>query len=204
MNKFPFFLLFTLCFFPVQSKAEPFRYYAGLGATHDTFGMKDDFEGIIDDHLASLKINTGVRISDFFSMEVFYQHSNEQDKKTDGFVSGTPVELMTDVSFKSFGLDFKGYTHETSLFGKNGFRFFGTAGVGVYRFKLKEKVWTGTTKILDLKEKENKLGLRFGAGVEYSFDEHWGAEAAVRYIDINTSDAVENLTEWSVGIKYTF
>lgn len=47
------------------------------------------------------------------------------------------------------------------------------------------------------------LGLRFGAGAQYNFNEHLAARAMIRYSDIDV-EGVDKIVDLTAGVRYTF
>ena len=52
-------------------------------------------------------------------------------------------------------------------------------------------------------ETDDALGIRFGIGLQYNINKHYTLRGSVRHVVLDM-DAVDNLTEFSVGLRYNF
>lgn len=178
-----------------------------LGSSYET---KDLFA--TDSFGAS--VNAGYQFNDYLGMEVYFQYNLESE--TDVSISGH--ELLPDgkiwdskSNFMSGGLDIMGYLPLNSC---HSFSLIGTIGGGYYRFETKINTLFSEDEI---KEHENHLALRMGAGFQYNFNESVSIRALGRYIawkhdksysldDLSLDDLtpVNGMWEGSIGFQYKF
>lgn len=86
--------------------------------------------------------------------------------------------------FYSYGVDAMGYLPVADKVD-----LIGSVGIGQYEFR------SGGD--------ENDLGYRIGVGAQYSFNNNWAARAMVREVFLD-SDTMDNMLEFSAGVRYNF
>lgn len=84
---------------------------------------------------------------------------------------------------------------------------FGAIGLAQYKFK-ETLIMTELLSGQSLSEKgsEKNTGYRFGVGAEFRLTDNWSLNVAGRYVKLNngSDDVVDDLSEVSFGVKYTF
>ena len=191
MKKFIMALISALILFPCAVKAQEektdVRGVLGIDVSVDRAQLPDGFDLFVADTLASVTVSAGAQIADVFSVTAFVQKSAEQEQ--------TYGPLSTTASFYAAGIDFTGHIPVTE-----NFNFLLSLGFGYYNFKL-------DSNFQYLNGTEDHVGSRIGAGVEYRLNDSVALAGMVRYIAFNYdeyTDAVENMTEASVGLKFYF
>ena len=129
----------------------------------------------------SASVNVGTTYNAYFGTELFFQDSYKEERHD------------TRTSYKGYGLDLVGYL---PLGCDRIFNLLGTAGVGEYKFDLKESGANSST--------DTGLGYRFGAGAQYHFDDNWSARALVRYVEFDNMNTLDHTVEYVVGGRYSF
>lgn len=174
-------LLATITMFSTSAQAIENEYtpYLALNYGYTSVTAKG-----LHPHHNSLSAVLGSTYNRFFSTEVFYQYAN---KDTLGH------NAIRNTHFDAYGLDALAYLplgcegHIAPLV---------TAGIGQYTFR--NKLLNGHHK------KDHGWGYRFGGGLQYNIDNHWAARAIARYIHTDDIKYYDHLTEYTVGLRYTF
>lgn len=135
-------------------------------------------------HHNSISAVLGSTYNRFFSTEVFYQYS---DKDTLGH------NAVRNTHFDAYGLDALAYL---PLGCEGHIAPLATMGIGQYTFRNK--------MINNHHKKDHGWGYRFGGGLQYNIDDNWAVRAIARYIHTDDIRYHDHLTEYTVGIRYTF
>jgi len=174
-------LLATITMFSTSAQAIENEYTPYLALNYDYTSVTAKS---LHPHHNSLSAVLGSTYNRFFSTEVFYQYA---DKDTLGH------NAIRNTHFDAYGLDALAYLplgcegHIAPLV---------TAGIGQYTFR--NKLLNGHHK------KDHGWGYRFGGGLQYNIDNHWAARAVTRYIHTDDIKYYDHLTEYTVGLRYTF
>lgn len=191
MKKFIMALASAIVLFQNSVKAQDdkagVRGVLGIEVSVNRAQLSDGYDSIVADTLASVTVSAGAKVADAFSLTAFMQKSAEQEQ--------TYGPLSTTASFYAAGMDFTGHVSVTE-----NFDFLLGLGFGYYNFKL-------DSNFLYLSGTEDHVGLRIGAGVEYRLNDSVALTGMVRYIAFDYDeyvDAVENMAEASVGLKFYF
>lgn len=164
--------------------------YIGADYTYSKADYKSDdavWDKALKEDYNSLGANLGMRPSQYFSLEGFFQQSMEaKGSKASAAVYGDRIKSK----FYAYGADAYGYMP----IGCNGFNLLGTVGLANYNFKVKTD--TGS-------EDKNHMGYRAGLGFQYDMDDHWAMRVVARYSYID-SKILDNLQEATAGIRYAF
>lgn len=162
-----------------------FRPYIGVDYSYDHASYKKEFKALsMKKSYNSGIINVGGRMGKYAGLEAFFQQSlkNKTNKNTDN-----PVKS----SFYAYGADMYGYMP----IGCYGFNLLGSVGLANYNMDVKTKQ-TG-------KFDKQRMGYRFGAGMQYDITNHLAARVMGRYNYIGAKH-LDNLKEVTVGLRYTF
>lgn len=166
--------------------------YVGLDYAYSDLGTKSDIDEIMETKYNSFKIDLGAKLHKNFGLETFYQQSAEESKSVMDWEGDI---LKTKTKFKAYGIDAIGYLPVADRV-----EILGAVGVAQYKFDVKfggDYYGSG---------KEDNLGLRLGIGAQYNIDEHFSINGMARYIQLDDSsdDAIKDMTEFSVGVRYAF
>jgi len=144
-----------------------------------------------EDSFHSAVVNAGIKLHKNVGLEAFYQKSSKEDGKLASLnIGGTTVGTdKLETSFDAYGLDLQGY-----LPLNENIELIGSAGLGQYKFKMKGFGYTA---------KDDETGYRLGLGTQYNINEHFALRGMIRY-NIIDSDAVDDIKEFSLGIRYNF
>ncbi len=184
--------------FAVNANAIDFKPYVGLDYSYTKASTNDVVvenvyvpSEFYEDTFNSFSINTGVKLNKNFGLEIFYQKSATEEGKTSTLIiGGTPLATdKIETSFDAFGLDAQGYLPINDKFD-----LIGSIGLGKYDFEMKG---FGT------KASEDEVGYRLGIGAQYNINENFALRGMARYIIID-GNAVNDMTEFSAGIRYSF
>lgn len=168
------------CFsFSAQAIENEYTPYLGLNYAYTTSTAK-----YIRPHNNSASLILGSTYNPYFSTEMFFQYS-DKDKLPNSDIART--------SFLAYGLDTIAYLP----LGRNGsIAPLATLGIGEYTFK--NKLTNSFHK------KDHGYGYRFGGGLSYFIDNNWSLRGIARYIKTDKIRNYDHLTEYTLGLRYTF
>lgn len=184
--------------FAMNVNAVEFKPYVGIDYTYSQASTNDVVvEGVsvpselYEDTFNSFVLNVGAKLNKNFGFEAFYQKSSKEEGQiTTLVIGGTPVATdKIETSFDAFGLDAQGFLPVNEKF-----ELIGSVGLGKYDFEMKG---FGT------EASEDEIGYRLSAGAQYNINENFALRGMARYVIID-SDAVDDMTEFSIGARYTF
>lgn len=162
-----------------NANALEFRPYVGVQYNY----TEVDAEQVKPD-MNSYSVIVGTEYNKYFSTEIFYQNSD----KSNDYLNNKKVK--TD--FAAYGLDAYAYL---PLGCDRVWSVFATAGIANY---------DKTTASSEGKSDDNGLGYRLGAGVQYSVTNNIAVRALARKIWADKLEYVDDMKEFSLGLKYTF
>ena len=136
----------------------------------------------------SLSVNLGTEYNQYFGTELFYQYSDEA--KTHDYI------FESKTSFQAYGLDLMGYL---PLGCDQEYSLIGTIGIGEYKFDEEVKEIIGSRDYDD-----HGIGYRFGGGLQYKIDDKFSVRGLARYVNMNGIDGLDDMWEYSAGIRYNF
>ena len=164
--------------------------YMGLDYAYSKADYKTDkatWDESLKEDYNSLAFNLGMRPSQYFSLEGFFQQSAEaKGDKSSARIYGDRIKSK----FYAFGLDAYGYLPV----GCDGLSLLGTVGLANYNFKVESDAGSND---------KNHMGYRAGLGLQYDMNENWAMRLVGRYSYIDSRE-VDNLQEVVAGIRYTF
>lgn len=175
--------------FALNANATEFKPYVGADYVYDDLGMKSDFDAAIQTKYNSFKIDLGARLHKNFGLEAFYQQSGEEHQSYEGI-------LGVSSEFKAYGVDAIGYLPLTDKL-----EGLGSIGLAKYDFEIDADLLG-----YEFEESEDNWGVRLGLGLQYNITDNVAINGMARYIKIDDSsdDVVEDMTELSVGARYSF
>lgn len=179
------------CVFAANANAAEFMNYTinpyvGLDYVYSDANIKKEYQ--VKKDYNSMAINLGTMLSDYASIEAFFQQSGERSNK----VSGTEKYKS---KFYAYGLDAYGYMPV----GCDGMKLLGSVGIANYNMEVKDK--SSVTR--NSKYDKDRTGYRIGFGAQYDFNEHIAARVMARYSYIGAK-ALKDLKELTAGVRYTF
>ena len=162
-----------------NTNALEFRPY--VGAQYNYTEVDADF---VKADMNSYSVVIGTEYNRFFGTELFYQNSDKSNDIIEG------EKLKSD--FEAYGLDAYAYL---PLGCDRVWSVFATTGIANYDI---DYAMSGE------KEKDNGLGYRLGAGVQYSVTNNIAIRALARKVWADKLDEVDDMKEFSLGLKYVF
>ena len=168
--------VFTLT---ANANALEFRPYVGVQYNY----TEVDAEKITPD-MNSYSVVVGTEYNRYFSTEIFYQNSD----KSNDYLNGEKVKS----DFEAYGLDAYAYL---PLGCDRVWSVFATAGIANY---------DSDTSSVKGKDEDNGLGYRLGAGIQYSITNDINVRAIARQIWTDKLENVDDMKEFSLGVKYAF
>lgn len=159
--------------------------YVGLDYVYTSADFNYGYEELVAENYNSFNLNVGTKFNKNFGVEAFYQKSAREDKSVYGVVT-------TKGEFDAYGVDFAGYLPLTE-------NLEGIASIGLGHYTFKVSALGGS-------DDESNMGYRLGLGAQYNINENVGVRVMGRFVGIDDGDdgVVNNLTEFTAGIRYTF
>ena len=178
--------------FAFNANAVEFNPYVGLDFAYSDFGTKSEAKSVVENKYKSFKVDLGAKLHKNFGLELFYQQSGDESKSAVDIFGDT---LKTTTEYKAYGVDAIGYLPIVD-------NVEGLASIGFAKYDFKAKFGADYYGHGD----EDNMALRLGLGAQYSINNHWALNGMIRYakIDDGSDDVFEDLTEFSLGIRYNF
>ena len=174
-------LLAAVSVLAISANANALEFRPYVGAQYNYTEVDADF---VKADMNSYSVVIGTEYNRFFGTELFYQNSDKSNDIIEG------EKLKSD--FEAYGLDAYAYL---PLGCDRVWSVFATTGIANYDI---DYAMSGE------KEKDNGLGYRLGAGVQYSVTNNIAIRALARKVWADKLDEVDDMKEFSLGIKYVF
>ncbi len=150
-----------------------------------------------DNKNEALSFVVGAKINKNFGIEAFYQTSNENEKKYYWDDGGNEEDKL---SYTAMGVDAIAYMPINQEF-----ELLAAQGLAQYDFETKyEDVHEEFGNLGGESKDFDSLGIRFGIGGQYNFNEHFALRAMAHYIKMTDDKYIKSMTELSMGIRYMF
>ena len=186
----------ALCLFSADAGAAFVSPYVGADYNYSSLNFGRESEDFYADNFNSLGVVAGVKLLSFLSVEGFYQQSENKDNTVrNHFVEGD--EFSTKLKLKSYGVDLVGDVLNLGIV-----EILSSVGYGYYDADVTNTVnINGVGGLRSFNEEGN--GLRLGIGGQINPLPSLGIRAMFRYT-VTDMDAVKNMKEVTVGVRYYF
>lgn len=186
----------ALCLFSADAGAAFVSPYVGADYNYSSLNFGCESEDFYADNFNSLGVVAGVKLLSFLSVEGFYQQSENKDNTVrNHFVEGD--EFSTKLKLKSYGVDLVGDVLNLGIV-----EILSSVGYGYYDADVTNTVnINGVGGRRSFNEEGN--GLRLGIGGQINPLPSLGIRAMFRYT-VTDMDAVKNMKEVTVGVRYYF
>ena len=186
----------ALCLFSADAGAASVSPYVGADYNYSSLNFGRESEDFYADNFNSLGVVAGVKLLSFLSVEGFYQQSENKDNTVrNHFVEGD--EFSTKLKLKSYGVDLVGDVLNLGIV-----EILSSVGYGYYDADVTNTVnINGVGGRRSFNEEGN--GLRLGIGGQINPLPSLGIRAMFRYT-VTDMDAVKNMKEVTVGVRYYF
>ena len=186
----------ALCLFSADAGAAFVSPYVGADYNYSSLNFGRESEDFYADNFNSLGVVAGVKLLSFLSVEGFYQQSENKDNTVrNHFVEGD--EFSTKLKLKSYGVDLVGDVLNLGIE-----EILSSVGYGYYDADVTNTVnINGVGGRRSFNEEGN--GLRLGIGGQINPLPSLGIRAMFRYT-VTDMDAVKNMKEVTVGVRYYF
>lgn len=186
----------ALCLFSADAGAAFVSPYVGADYNYSSLNFGRESEDFYADNFNSLGVVAGVKLLSFLSVEGFYQQSENKDNTVRNyFVQGD--EFSTKLKLKSYGIDLVSDVLNLGIV-----EILSSVGYGYYDADVTNTVnINGVGGRRSFNEEGN--GLRLGIGGQINPLPSLGIRAMFRYT-MTDMDAVKNMKEVTVGIRYYF
>lgn len=186
----------ALCLFSADAGAAFVSPYVGADYNYSSLNFGRESEDFYADNFNSLGVVAGVKLLSFLSVEGFYQQSENKDNTVrNHFVEGD--EFSTKLKLKSYGVDLVGDVLNLGIV-----EILSSVGYGYYDADV-----TNTVNINGVGGRRSfnveGNGLRLGIGGQINPLPSLGIRAMFRYT-VTDMDAVKNMKEVTVGVRYYF
>ena len=186
----------ALCLFSADAGAAFVSPYVGADYNYSSLNFGRESEDFYADNFNSLGVVAGVKLLSFLSVEGFYQQSENKDNTVrNHFVEGD--EFSTKLKLKSYGVDLVGDVLNLGIV-----EILSSVGYGYYAADVTN---TGNINGVGGRRSFNEEGngLRLGIGGQINPLPSLGIRAMFRYT-VTDMDAVKNMKEVTVGVRYYF
>lgn len=186
----------ALCLFSADAGAAFVSPYVGADYNYSSLNFGRESEDFYADNFNSLGVVAGVKLLSFLSVEGFYQQSENKDNTVrNHFVEGD--EFSTKLKLKSYGVDLVGDVLNLGIV-----EILSSVGYGYYDADVTNTVnINGVGGRRSFNEEGN--GLRLGIGGQINPLPSLGIRDMFRYT-VTDMDAVKNMKEVTVGVRYYF
>ena len=186
----------ALCLFSADAGAAFVSPYVGADYNYSSLNFGRESEDFYADNFNSLGVVAGVKLLSFLSVEGFYQQSENKDNTVrNHFVEGD--EFSTKLKLKSYGVDLVGDVLNLGIV-----EIPSSVGYDYYDADVTNTVnINGVGGRRSFNEEGN--GLRLGIGGQINPLPSLGIRAMFRYT-VTDMDAVKNMKEVTVGVRYYF
>lgn len=186
----------ALCLFSADAGAAFVSPYVGADYNYSSLNFGRESEDFYADNFNSLGVVAGVKLLSFLSVEGFYQQSENKDNTVrNHFVEGD--EFSTKLKLKSYGVDLVGDVLNLGIV-----EILSSVGYGYYDADVTNTVnINGVGGRRSFNEEGN--GLRLGIGGQINPLPSLCIRAMFRYT-VTDMDAVKNMKEVTVGVRYYF
>lgn len=186
----------ALCLFSADAGAAFVSPYVGADYNYSSLNFGRESEDFYADNFNSLGVVAGVKLLSFLSVEGFYQQSENKDNTVrNHFVEGD--EFSTKLKLKSYGVDLVGDVLNLGIV-----EILSSVGYGYYDADVTNTVnINGVGGRRSFNEEGN--GLRLGIGGQINPLPSLGIRAMFSYT-VTDMDAVKNMKEVTVGVRYYF
>ena len=185
----------ALCLFSADAGAAFVSPYVGADYNYSSLNFGRESEDFYADNFNSLGVVAGVKLLSFLSVEGFYQQSENKDNTVrNHFVEGD--EFSTKLKLKSYGVDLVGDVLNLGIV-----EILSSVGYGYYDADVTNTVNINGVGRRSFNEEGN--GLRLGIGGQINPLPSLGIRAMFRYT-VTDMDAVKNMKEVTVGVRYYF
>lgn len=186
----------ALCLSSADAGAALISPYVGADYNYSSLNFGRESEDFYADNFNSLGVVAGVKLLSFLSIEGFYQQSENKDNTVRNyFVEGD--EFSTKLKLKSYGVDLVGDVLNLGIV-----EILSSVGYGYYDADVTNAVnINGVGGRRSFNEEGN--GLRLGIGGQINPLPSLGIRAMFRYT-MTDMDAVKNMKEVTVGVRYYF
>ena len=186
----------ALCLFSADAGAAFVSPYVGADYNYSSLNFGRESEDFYADNFNSLGVVAGVKLLSFLSVEGFYQQSENKDNTVrNHFVEGD--EFSTKLKLKSYGVDLVGDVLNLGIV-----EILSSVGYGYYDADV-----TNTVNIngVGVRRSFNEVGIgfRLGIGGQINPLPSLVIRAMFRYT-VTDMDAVKNMKEVTVGVRYYF
>ena len=187
----------ALCLFSADAGAAFVSPYVGADYNYSSLNFGRESEDFYADNFNSLGVVAGVKLLSFLSVEGFYQQSENKDNTVrNHFVEGD--EFSTKLKLKSYGVDLVGDVLNLGIV-----EILSSVGYGYYDADVTNTVNINGVGGRRRSFNEEGNGFRLGIGGQINPLPSLGIRAMFRYT-VTDMDAVKNMKEVTVGVRYYF
>lgn len=182
------------------------RPYLGLEGAFGTteYGNEIDKE-LFSKATKRMGIFAGLQFNQYVGLEAFYHIGNTKEKTISETITDyTSMKLKDTANFNAYGLDLMGYIPVGKAvdivlgLGYGWYDFKGKVDLNIYNSSVEENYE------IKFKGKDKSEAVRFTLGTQFLLNDNWAVRLLGRYADFSSDDAVKNIMEISLGLRYMF
>lgn len=185
-------LAVALCVTAFDAKAFLLNPYIGADYGYSSLNFGKKYDEFYADSFDSYGAVVGLKVFSLLSVEGFYMQSDSEDSQTWG-----KSKVSTKLKLESYGVDVVGDVLNLGVF-----EVLSSIGYGYYNADV-TNTSTGYNGTVRKKFDEDGNGIRFGLGAQINPTSSIGIRGMFRYT-ITDMDAVKNMKEFTLGIRYYF
>ncbi len=191
MKKF-LLLICGLCMCSFNAEAFLLNPYVGADYGYSSLNFGKKYDEFYADSFDSYGAVVGLKVLSMVSVEGFYMQSDTEDSQTWG-----SDKVATKLKLESYGVDLVGDILNLGIV-----EVLSSVGYGYYNADVTNTVSTSVGTARN-KFDEDGNGVRFGLGLQVNPTSSIGIRGMFRYT-ITDMDAVKNMKEFTLGIRYYF
>lgn len=180
--------------------------YLGIdGALGKGKYKKEDDEFLFGETMKRFGVFGGLQFNQYVSLEGFYTSGSMEEKTRRAAITEFAEAKITDnIDFSAYGFDLMGY-----LPIQRNLDIILGLGYGWYDFDAEAKFNLYNSSIDasyagKLKGSAKDEAIRFSLGAQFWFNESWAVRLLGRYMDFSDGKVLENMMEFSLGLRYMF
>lgn len=182
----------ALCVASFDAKAFLLNPYIGADYGYSSLNFGNKYDEFYADSFNSFGGVVGLKVLSMVSVEGFYMQSDAEESQTWG-----SSKVATKLKLESYGVDLVGDVLNLGVV-----EVLSSIGYGYYSADVTNTL-SNSMETVRKKFEEEGNGIRFGLGAQINPTSSIGIRGMFRYT-ITDMDAVKNMKEFTLGIRYYF
>lgn len=173
---------------------------------HSSKFIDIDISNHTNNEFTTLSFITGIKLNPYLAIELYYLNTNKKQQRYESFNDITNYLAKLTTQYKSTGLDTILHLPLNSHFD-----LLGILGFGWYEFENKNILiakgnpnFTSPNYSIANNNTQNTIAIRLGIGGQYYITKNLALRATAKYIYPIKNQILNNIKEYSFGIRYIF